>query len=274
MRNSLATLGLIGVLASTPALAAQTAPAPQTAPTPQAASPATALKVPPAGAAASASTQPDAVLVFYPAAARAAGVEGSAVIRCVHDEHMGVKNCVLVSETPAGQGFGAAAMAMAAKAPDNPKLNFADEPGKPPQDIEIKFTQHPLEIRPDITTVPHIVGRPAIVTAPSSAQIQAAYPERALADQIDGKAAMDCYVTAEGKLASCRIAGELPTGYGFGQATLDLAGDFVMKPRTLDGEPAGGALVRLGVNFTSATDPAAPLTLGLKPKPSGGGSAP
>jgi TonB family protein len=253
MRNSLATLGFVGLLAATPVLAAQTAP--QAAPAAQ-----------PGTKAAPASTQPDAVLVFYPAAARAAGVEGAAVIRCVHNEHMGVKNCALVSETPAGQGFGAAAMAMAAQAPDNPRLDFADEPAKPPQDIEIKFTLHPPEIRPDITTMPHVVARPTIVTAPTNAQIQAAYPERVLSDQVEGRAAMDCLVTAAGKLASCRIAGELPAGYGFGQATLDLAGDFVMKPRTVDGDPVSGATVRVGVSF-STTDPAAPLTLGLKPKP-------
>jgi len=252
MRGSLATLGIVGVLAATPALAA--APAPPAAP------------AQPAARAAPVLTQPDGVLVFYPAAARAAGVEGSAVIRCVHDEHMGVKNCTLVSETPAGQGFGAAAMAMAAKAPDNPKLDFADEPSKPPQDIEISFSLHPAEIRPDITTMPHVVARPSIVTAPTGAQIQAAYPERALSDQVEGKAAMDCLVTATGKLAGCRIAGELPAGYGFGQATLDLAGDFVMKPRTVDGDAVSGATVRVGVAF-STTDPSAPLTLGLKPKP-------
>jgi TonB family protein len=204
-------------------------------------------------------------VVFYPAAARAAGIEGSAVIRCVHDEHMAVKNCVLVSETPAGQGFGAAAMAMAAKSPDNPKLNYPDEPSKPPQDVEIKFTLRPPEIRPDITSVAHSVGKPVIVTAPTNAQIQAAYPERALSNQIEGAAAIDCFVTAEGRLSRCQIAGETPAGYGFGQATLDLAGDFVMQPRTVDGDSVAGALVRVGVKF-NANDPAAPLTLGLKPK--------
>ena len=249
MRKSLAALGFVGVVASTPALAAQTAPQPAPAPK-----------------AAPASTQPDAVLVFYPAAARAAGVEGAAVIRCLHDEHMGVKNCALVSEAPAGQGFGAAALAMAAKAPGNPKLDFADEPSKPAQDIQVNFTLHPPEITPDITTMPHVVGKPAIVSAPSNAQIQAAYPERALSNQIEGKAAIDCQVTADGKLAACRIAGELPAGYGFGQATLDLAGDFVMKARTIDGDPVSGATVRVGVAFNS-TDPTAPLSLGLKPKP-------
>ena len=195
--------------------------------------------------------------MFYPAAARAAGVEGSAVLKCAHNEHMSVKGCVLVSETPAGQGFGAAALAMAAQATDNPKLNFSDEPARPAQEVEVRFTLHPPEIAPDITSMAHTIGQPAIITPPSAAQIQAAYPERALSDQVEGRAAMDCLVMADGKLAGCQIAGELPAGYGFGQATLDLAGDFVMKPRTVDGDPVAGAMVRVGVRFRSNTDPSA-----------------
>jgi len=266
MRKSLAALGFGGVLAATGcgegAFAAPTAAAPGPAPT---------TTAPPAAKAAPTAAQaaqrpPEAVLVFYPAAARAAGVEGSAVLKCSHDEHLAVRGCVLVSETPAGQGFGAAALAMAAQATDNPKLNFADEPGRPAQEVEVRFTLRPPEIAPDITRMAHTLGQPGIVTPPSAAQVQAAYPARALDNQIEGDASMDCLVTADGKLAGCRIASENPAGFGFGQAALDLAADYVMRPRYLDGEPSGGAEVRLGVRFTT-TDPTAPLTLGVKPAP-------
>jgi hypothetical protein len=249
MRKSLAALGLVGVLAATPALAAASPPAAPGSP------PKPAVTPPP----------PDPALVYYPAAARAAGVEGSAILKCARNQHLTVKNCVLVSETPAGQGFGAAAMAMAALSPDNPKLDFPDEPAKPPEQVEVQFTLRPPEIHPDLTSMTHTLLKPAIVTAPSNAQIQAAYPERALADQVEGRAAMDCVVLASGKLSRCQVAGELPAGYGFGQATLDLAGDFVMKARQVDGAPVDGAMVRVGVSFSSS-DPAAPLSLGLKPK--------
>ncbi len=266
MRKSLAALGFAGVLTAiacgAPAFAAPPAAAP--APTPSTSVP--AETAPAAAAAAQAARPPEAVLVFYPPAARAAGVEGSAVLKCAHDEHLAVKGCVLVSETPAGQGFGAAALAMAAQASGNPKLNFPDEPTRPAQEVEIRFTLHPPQIAPDITRMAHTLGQPAIVTPPSAAQVQAAYPARALDNQIEGDASMDCLVTASGKLAGCRIASENPTGFGFGQAALDLAADYVMKPRYLDGEPTGGAQVRLGVRF-STLDPTAPLTLGVKPKP-------
>jgi TonB family protein len=246
MRMRLAALSLAGSLACGAGLAA------------------TPSGAPPAGQPGAAAPSP--VLGFYPAAAKAAGVEGQAVIRCARNAHMALKGCTLVSETPAGQGFGAAALAMAAQSPDNPKVDIADSPAKPPEDITVRFGLHPPAIAPDISRTPHWVEQPKIVAQPTTAQIQAAYPERALADQVSGAAAIDCAVTTDGKLTDCRVAGEQPSGYGFGQATLDLAGDFVMKPRRIDGDAIAGALVRVGVRFVPG-DPAAPLTLDLKPKP-------
>jgi TonB family protein len=211
---------------------------------------------------------PDPALVYYPTAARAAGVQGQVVLSCSHNEHLAAKHCTVVSETPVGQGFGAAALAMAAQSPDNPKITLPDEPAKPPETVTIRFTLGPPQIVPDITRMAHTVAKPEVITQPTAAQIQAAYPERALADQVQGAAAIDCQVMADGKLASCHVAGEIPAGYGFGQATLDLAGEFVMKPRAVDGEPVGGAVVRVGITF-SPGDATAPLSLDTKPAAAG-----
>lgn len=244
MRNSLAALALAGAFAWAPALAD---PPPPASPAPMAA---------PNAAAA-------AVLAFYPPAAKAAGVEGQAVISCGHNAHLALKGCTVVSETPPGQGFGQAALAMAAQSPDNPKLNFADEAAKPPEQLTVAFYLHPPSIAPDITRMGHTLSNPTIVTKPTVAQIQAAYPERALSNQVEGGAIIDCIVMQDGKLARCEVAGEFPSGFGFGQAALDLAVDFVMKPRMLDGDPVSGAPARLGVRF-STNDPTAPLSLDTK----------
>ena len=201
---------------------------------------------------------------FYPAAARAAGVEGDAVIHCDRNEHLALKNCTQVSETPAGQGFGAAALAIAARSPDNPKVNLTDASVRPPVSFTVHFRLHPPGVYPDLTQMGHTLVQPALVTAPTRAQIQAAYPVRALADQIDGAAILDCLVTDRGLLAKCVITGETPVGYGFGAAALDLVGDFVLKPRLIDGDPIGGAEVRVPVEF-QAHDPSAPLELKTNP---------
>ncbi len=207
----------------------------------------------------------DPVLAFYPAAAKAAGVEGQAVIRCKRDEHLALVACTLVSEDPPGQGFGAAALAMAAKSPQNPRLFLKDAAAEPSSDTTIQFVLRPPYITPDITRMAHIVKSASIVTQPTNAQIQAEYPPRALDNQVQGGAVIECVVTLTGKLAECQVYDEQPTGYGFGQAALDLAGDFVLKPRLIDGEAVGGSPVKISVNFSSqAAD--APLTLG-GPKP-------
>ncbi|HZZ88999.1 MAG TPA: TonB family protein [Caulobacteraceae bacterium] len=207
-----------------------------------------------------AAPQEDPSVAFYPAAARAAGIEGQAVVRCQRSIHVALTGCTLVSETPAGHGFGAAALAMAARSQENPKLDEPGEAARPAQDYTVRFGLHPPLIDPDLTGMAHMVEQPKIVTQPTFAQLQAAYPTRALANQVSGAAAMDCVVTAAGKLTGCRIAAELPTGYGFGQAALDVAPDFALKPRLIDGDPSAGAVVRLAVRFAPG-DPAAPLTL-------------
>lgn len=213
-------------------------------------------------------TLTDPVLAFYPPAAHAAGVEGQAVIHCRRDEHLALAGCTLVSEDPAGQGFGAAALAMAAKSPPNPKLLLKDAAAEPAADTTIKFTLRPPFVSPDVTRMAHIVKSASIVSKPTNAQVQAAYPPRALDNQIQGGAVIECVVMISGKLAECHVYDEQPTGYGFGQAALDLAGDFQLKPRLIDGEAVGGAPVRIGVAFSS-NDPAAPLTL-----PAPGAAAP
>jgi TonB-like protein len=249
MRNSLAALGLAAAFAWTPALADPPPAAPRPAPTAS-----TAVAAPDPAA---------AVLAFYPPAAKAAGVEGQAVISCGHNAHLALKGCTIVSETPPGQGFGEAALAMAAKSPDNPKLNLEDEAAKPPQQLTVAFYLHPPSISPDITRMGHTLTTPSIITKPTLAQIQAAYPERALSNQIEGGAIIDCVVMEDGTLARCTVVGEYPTGFGFGQAALDLAVDFVMRPRMLDGVAVGGGPARLGVRFSS-NDPTAPLSIQTK----------
>jgi hypothetical protein len=66
------------------------------------------------------------------------------------------------------------------------------------------------------------------------------------------------------------VEAERPDGYGFGQAALEVAKDFKLRPRLIDDTPIDGAQVRIPVAFT-AVDPAAPLMLQTTPPP---GAAP
>src|SRR5580658_4374393 len=58
------------------------------------------------------------VLGFYPQAALAAGVGGEATLLCARTEHGALVDCKLREEQPTGQGFGAAALALAAQSVD------------------------------------------------------------------------------------------------------------------------------------------------------------
>ena len=221
---------------------------------------------PPPHAAPARPPESSADLSFYPSAALMAGVEGEAIVTCDRNEHLRLVNCKVTSEKPDGQGFGAAALSLAAKSPDNPKLNLADPKDHAPVTFPVYFTQHPPKIEPDLTQMLHQVTPASLVTSPTRSQIEAAYPTRALSDGIDGAALIDCMVSKAGALGGCQLLGENPSGYGFGAAALDLAADFTLKPRLVDGAPVDGAEVRVPVQF-QATDPSAPLELKTTPAP-------
>ncbi len=66
--------------------------------------------------------QPGSVLErYYPARARDQGLEGRAVIQCAITDEARLTDCVIISETPAGAGFGQASIRAASKFRMRPK---------------------------------------------------------------------------------------------------------------------------------------------------------
>src|SRR5260221_7316354 len=64
-------------------------------------------------AAKAAGVQPSAELVrHFPDKARAAGIQGSAELSCGQTVHLGLRDCVLLSESPEGYDFGGAALSL------------------------------------------------------------------------------------------------------------------------------------------------------------------
>lgn len=84
---------------------------------------------------------------------------------------------------------------------------------------------------------------------PDSTEIEAAWPLRAHALGIGGKALMQCAVNTHGVLETCRILKESPTGMGFGAAALSLAQTFLMKPATGPRGPVASD-VTIPIKFT------------------------
>ena len=96
-RPHLGALAALAMLLVSAAASAQTAPAQRSAPPP----------------ASGAGPTGDDMLRYYPEAARAAGTEGAATIACTLTRRGTLEKCVVVSETPAGAGFGEATLRLA-----------------------------------------------------------------------------------------------------------------------------------------------------------------
>jgi hypothetical protein len=82
---------------------------------------------------------------------------------------------------------------------------------------------------------------------PNAGSFERAFPLNALRRGIDGATVLDCLVMESGRL-NCLVASEQPTGWGFGDAALDVARDFRVD---LSGAPAVGHRVRIRIRLNS-----------------------
>jgi TonB-like protein len=77
------------------------------------------------------------------------------------------------------------------------------------------------------------------------------YPEVASRAGVSGVAVIECTVSAKGELDRCATIAEFPGGCFFGAAARRLAEvrRIGTSPRVVDGQPVGGDVVRLKVQF-------------------------
>ena len=86
------------------------------------------------------------------------------------------------------------------------------------------------------------------VDRPGRRDYERAYPQRALDSGQSGHVTLDCTASASGAL-NCSIGTELPRGYGFGGAALNLSRQFRLAPTTNDGRPVAGGHISVPVEF-------------------------
>ena len=195
----------------------------------------------------------DALRAIWPKHALQNHIEGRAVISCTANVHGLLEACVVASETPKGEGFGAAALLLApaflfrpASTPDGPvasrvniPVNFKAGSGsgsgsKPPAN-ESPFGAGsllpPAKTDDSITTV----VRPLWASAPTFSEVAAAYPRGA--GGTSGHVVLRCKVAASGALKDCTDWSEIPGGKGFARAARTLVGDFRLQ---MDPGAAGG----------------------------------
>jgi TonB family protein len=185
-----------------------------------------------------------AMLAHYPAAARAAGVGGKAMISCARITHGAPDACKVTDEQPEHWGFGAAALTLAAL--DAPRPAAPSRAEDPPWLITFTFSPKPPSITPDVLAPLH--PPPRMVAHPSDQQMLAVYPYAARDTATEGFVIMLCAIAADGRMKDC-IAHANPSREGFEAAALKLAPDFRAATTTDDGAPTVGTTITIPILF-------------------------
>ena len=209
---------------------------------------------------------PRTVGSVFPTRALEQGRSGSAVIRCTLTSESALSGCQVVSEAPAAQGFGLAALTLA------PELDLrpATKSGRAVAS-EVTLTAHFIAPPPAVGTYKaggDLIGLQRYLTypvwerAPSYSQVAAAYPSRAREARKSGRVSLDCVLADDGLFDTCLVMNEEPAGYGFGAAAVELARSFRTAPTLPNGKSVQGGVVKLPFTFSTAMLSAGPLASG------------
>lgn len=164
----------------------------------------------------------DQMLAVWPEKAR--GVLGQVMLDCDVTAKGQPAHCRVKSETPAGMGFGAAALKLtgAIQLTQRPEsgvlipVNFI--PPGPKQTGAAQFGD----------SLSALSNAPWL-TAPVAAEMAAAWPKQAPADLQEAKVRLSCGFQPGGALGPCTVLSEEPPGLGFGVAALTLGSRFHLR---------------------------------------------
>jgi TonB family protein len=203
----------------------------------------------------------------WPLAAKTKGVDGGATISCVVTEQGLLTDCTVVSEHPAGMGFGAAAIALSdrflmtpAKVDGKPipsratiPVNFRDDSGPPTARTGTRFVTPPESIL--------MLTNPVWLSAPSFQQMANAYPSLDPGKAVAGHVVMQCHVAKDGSLHFCDIMSEQPGGRGFGKAARSVAPFFRADLSQAPPGKIDQIRINLPIHFETPQDASASRTL-------------
>ena len=243
---------ILAILASAAAAAAPSAPTPVSPLTVEAARPG---KPPPVDATVNVAQGDDTTdgiwASVWPADAYTERIPGHVVLRCNVDRYGLAEACQVAYESPAGKGFGAAALQLRptlkvkpAVGPDgpidavmnigiefdppDPQYNFATSAAMPGQSEDanpgLDMVGNPAQRR-SIS----MLNNPVWARTVSYDDLMRAYPAKAGGGE--GYAVAHCQVDSHGRLSGCQIIREDPEKRGFGQAALALASQFLVAPQ-------------------------------------------
>lgn len=159
----------------------------------------------------------------FPERAESRGIEaGIVTFQCGFDAEGLLQDCTVITEYPAGAGFGQAAL----RAAHTAQLSSATVGTARAGDV-VRITFH---FRSDFPFAP--TG-------------YLAAPESIPPEVLKAAVTVNCAVATDGALSDCRVIEETPPALGFGEVAVEAAGHGRVSPRTVEGATAGRATFTL-----------------------------
>jgi len=230
---------------------------------------------------------------IWPAAAREAGLSGYVTLSCLVDVHGLAETCRVIFETPAGKGFGGAALALR---PTFKLTPYQGPDGPEDSTMKVAVDFQLAQSRSNISDVmkraaglggitaegggsidrgggPHEINARDLVIydnaapmhritmmdsrawsqAPDFDALAAAYPAQAAG--VEGFVVAHCRVEKTGALSGCKAVKETPTGRGFAKAAVGLTSQFRVSAQALAAAPGGAPIeVDVPVRFPAAAE--------------------
>jgi hypothetical protein len=185
----------------------------------------------------------------YPA--KGAGVEGYAAAHCRierdGDKAGLLRECGIIKEVPADQGFGRAALSLTDKFRVEPAM-LANLPRSEPIWVAI-----PIRLPPPGAADQRTVTSPQWVVGLDPKAIQRLFPPAAAAKGVSaGRGIARCTVAANGALSACAPEPADPNGLGFSEAAVQLASTMKMNLWSADGAPVQGGVVRIPIRLNQS----------------------
>lgn len=192
------------------------------------------------------------IQAVWPRDAYRRGEGGKASISCTVTVQGTLRDCTVLSEEPAGAGFGGAAVILTKQFLMRPGMRD----GKPVEStvrIPINFPRFtPPQMDMPASKSSLVYAQLPWRLAPTYADVLAAYPAKARASKLGGMAALDCEIKKDGRLAGCRTLKETPKGQGFVEAAKTLAPKFVTPTTDGKGLDIVGSRAHVTITFAAA----------------------
>lgn len=189
------------------------------------------------------------MFVVWPKEAMQRGRGGRGTISCKISVQGMLFDCRVVSEEPAGAGFGAAAIALTPQFLMKPPMLDGKPVSGGTIEIPIRFVWPAGVSGTGRSKGASAASNVPWLQAPTYAEVVAAFPAKAKDRKVGGQATLSCKFKADGRLDDCHVLGESPFGMGFGAAAKTLVPRFLGPTAFGDGTPIKGAFTQLPVTF-------------------------